>query len=353
MLIYRTNRFLCICDYFAVSHQYFGSDRHCFGLFEWREITSEFVPSSRIHDRHHPSYQCDSSTSGCTCSFEFLLDREQTPLVSIDTASEECWTEQSKHYPVGSPISSFDKNDWTAIRRLVSSLDDTVQNLVVDQPDISFIQENLAVSLIHQPSTRTKPVIGFAYGEYYWSSLAHACHWIWDPTRNAVLPISVDDAVVNLTSIVLTPRAAANQNRLIFSTFHQRNGLFDDDHSRLLTPMVSLMIDKPQTALNIGAVLKVDFQVEDSFSETNRSLKCAYWNLWANHTARWLTDGCQLTNRTKNSVTCMCEYRTHLAVLMVRRKPRHQNLGFSWAFVCFRTMNRTRHHDWSNRCYRS
>ena len=149
--------------------------------------------------------------------------------------------------------------------------------------------------------------------------LIYACYWTLDATRNAVLPISAEDVDSNFTSVVLTSRALDDQNRLIFTIFQQRNGLFDDGNSRLLTPMITLMLDKPQTVLTIGSVLKVNFQVEDSVQENNRSLKCAYWSLSSNRTAQWLTDGCQLTNRTNHSVTCVCEYRTHLAVLMVCR----------------------------------
>ena len=46
----------CVRGYFSASHQYFGSDRYCRGLFKWRAVAFEFVTSFRIHGGHPPSY---------------------------------------------------------------------------------------------------------------------------------------------------------------------------------------------------------------------------------------------------------------------------------------------------------
>jgi len=46
--------------------------------------------------------------------------------------------------------------------RLLSSLDIFSQNIKTDE---TFIENNLAVSIINLPNNRTKPIIGFAFGK--------------------------------------------------------------------------------------------------------------------------------------------------------------------------------------------
>ena len=55
-------------------------------------------------------------------------------------------------------------------RRLLSVLETYGQHVILDELEKSFVQTNLAVSIVDQPNNRTKPIIGFAYGLYHWPS---------------------------------------------------------------------------------------------------------------------------------------------------------------------------------------
>ncbi len=131
--------------------------------------------------------------------------------------------------------------------------------------------------------------------------------------------ISSDDTNQNSTFIILDPQTAIQQNRLVCSLYDSKTGLFDDKHYRVLTRVISLTIDKPDSIHNV----KINFPIE----EKNHSIICAYWKIFDNMTARWSRDGCHLENITKFSVTCMCDHLTHFAVLMVCKNERGDSLG--------------------------
>jgi len=55
--------------------------------------------------------------------------------------------------------------------RLLSSLEIFSQNLKSNELDETFVENNLAVSIVKMPNNRTKPIIGFAFSESmrYWT----------------------------------------------------------------------------------------------------------------------------------------------------------------------------------------
>jgi hypothetical protein len=138
-----------------------------------------------------------------------------------------------------------------------------------------------------------------------------------DESKNMVTPISVLDEHLNMTYMIFTSKDIIDQTRVILSVYDQQPGLFDDEHYRLVTPMLSLTMDKPPISNTIGSFAKMYFQLDDNLNEKHLILQCAHWNINGNSSAQWSTQGCQLTERTHDRVTCLCDYFTHYAVLMV------------------------------------
>jgi len=121
---------------------------------------------------------------------------------------------------------------------------------------------------------------------------------------------------------MLDSEAMSQQNRLIFSVYNHENGLFDEDQYRVLTRVISLIIDKPELTKNLGRFVKINFYLENNFKEKNINLTCAYWHIFDNMTAQWSTDGCHLVDITDRNVMCECNHLTHFAILMdMEQKP--------------------------------
>ncbi len=135
-----------------------------------------------------------------------------------------------------------------------------------------------------------------------------------DPSKNEIKPISFEDNHPNSTSIILDPQSIIQQNRLAFSIYDQKTGLFDNKQYHVLTRLISLTTDRPELVKNV----KMNFFLENNFHEKNRHVICAFWKIFDNMTAEWSTKGCYLDNITDISVTCICDHLTHFAVLMVR-----------------------------------
>jgi len=138
-----------------------------------------------------------------------------------------------------------------------------------------------------------------------------------DSIKNSTKPISFEDNSKTSTSIILNTEAIIKQNRLAFSVYDQKTGLFDDKQHHVLTRVISLTIDKPEEVKNLESFVKINFFMGNDFEENHLKLICAYWNIFDNMTAQWSTRGCRLSNITKQSVTCICDHLTHFAVLMV------------------------------------
>jgi hypothetical protein len=51
--------------------------------------------------------------------------------------------------------------------RLLSSLEAFSQNVISNDSDTTFMENNLAVSIVNMPNNRTKPIVGFAFGLYF------------------------------------------------------------------------------------------------------------------------------------------------------------------------------------------
>ncbi len=142
-----------------------------------------------------------------------------------------------------------------------------------------------------------------------------------DSKTNQTSSIGSDDIVKNSTVIRLDSQALSKQNRLIFSVYNHRNGLFDDEQYRVLTRVISLTIDKPELTKNLGAFVKINFYLENNLQYENINLTCAYWHIFENMTAQWSTDGCNLIDIKDQNVMCECNHLTHFAVLMdIERK---------------------------------
>lgn len=61
--------------------------------------------------------------------------------------------------------SSYKKHNFYS--RLLSSLETFSQNIKSDKLEETFIEDNFAVSIVNMPTNRIKPIIGFAYGLYF------------------------------------------------------------------------------------------------------------------------------------------------------------------------------------------
>ncbi|CAF1096359.1 unnamed protein product [Rotaria sordida] len=193
-----------------------------------------------------------------------------------------------------------------SIVKLLSSLETFSQNLKSNQSDQTFIEHNLAVSIVNMPNNRTKPIVGFAF----------------DSIKNQTFPIGFDDIKKNLTIILLDSEALVEQNRLTFSVYNHRNGLFDEKQYRILTRIISLTIDKPELTKNLGTFVKINFFLENNYEKKFGNLTCAYWHIFDNMTAQWSTDGCYLIDIIDQNVMCECNHLTHFAVLMdIEQKP--------------------------------
>ncbi|CAF3024596.1 unnamed protein product [Rotaria sp. Silwood2] len=193
-----------------------------------------------------------------------------------------------------------------SIVKLLSLLEIYSQNLTFDELEKSFIKTNLAVSIVNRPNSWTKPIIGFEF----------------DPIKNKTQAISFETNHQNSTIIILDPKTIIQQNRLTFSVYNQKNGLFNDKQYRLLTRVISLTIDKPELIKTMRSFVRIHFFMENNFNEKNLSLICAYWNIFDNMTALWSRQGCNLSNVTERSVTCICNHLTHFAVLTdIEQKP--------------------------------
>ncbi|CAF3581884.1 unnamed protein product [Rotaria sordida] len=193
-----------------------------------------------------------------------------------------------------------------SIVKLLSLLETYSQNFIFDELEKSFIKTNLAVSIVNRPNSWMKPIIGFSF----------------DSIKNETQSISFEPNHENSTFIILDSQIIMKQNRLIFSVYNQKMILFDDKQYRLLTRIISLTIDKPELIKTMGSFVKIHFFIENNFNEKNLRLICAYWNIFNNMTIQWSTQGCNLSNVTERSVTCICNHLTHFAVLMdIEQKP--------------------------------
>ncbi|CAF5111987.1 unnamed protein product, partial [Rotaria magnacalcarata] len=150
------------------------------------------------------------------------------------------------------------------------------------------------------PNNRTKPIIGFAF----------------DSIKNQTYPIESNDRQKNLTVVLLDSQALSQQNRLTFSVYNQRSGLFDEKQYRVLTRIISLTIDKPELTKNLGSFVKLNFYLDNNYENEHGNLTCAYWHIFDNMTAQWSTDGCYLIDIIDRNVMCECNHLTHFAVLM-------------------------------------
>ncbi len=206
-----------------------------------------------------------------------------------------------------------------SIIKLLSSLDTFSQN--IETTDQTFTESNLAVSIVHMPNNRPKPIIGFAFGKTIISKIRNNLINL-DPITNQTSPINAEDVIKNSTVIMLDSQAISQQNRLIFSVYNHRNGLFDEKQYRVLTRVISLTIDKPELTQNLGAFVKINFYLENNFQENNTNITCAYYQIFENKTARWSTEGCDLIDITDRNVMCECNHLTHFAILMdIEQKP--------------------------------
>lgn len=138
-----------------------------------------------------------------------------------------------------------------------------------------------------------------------------------DSNNNVTKPISSEDYHQNFTSITLNTQALMRQNRLAFSVYDEKTGLFDDYEHRILTRVISLTVDKPEAVKHSGSFVKIAFQLDSEFQQRNQSLQCAFWNIFDNMTAKWSTEGCRMESIKQQRVTCICNHLTHFAVLMV------------------------------------
>lgn len=112
-------------------------------------------------------------------------------------------------------------------------------------------------------------------------------------------------------------QALAQQNRLTFSIFNHQHRLFDEEHSRVITRVVSLTIDQPQLTKHLDGFVKINFYFDSDLQDNQTNLTCAYWHIYENMTAHWSTEGCRLIDRNERNVLCECDHLTHFAILMV------------------------------------
>lgn len=134
-----------------------------------------------------------------------------------------------------------------------------------------------------------------------------------------VQPLHIEDQSSNRTSIILSRSAIIDRTRLTFSIYDEKTRLFDTDHYRLVTPLISLTMDPSETIRQLGSFVKINFRLDPEYREKNLTFKCAHWNLLTKTNAQWSTQRCQLTVQTEDRLTCLCDHLTHFAVLMVQQ----------------------------------
>ena len=139
-----------------------------------------------------------------------------------------------------------------------------------------------------------------------------------DPISNQTFSMGPNELRNRSTTIMLDSQALTRQNRLAFSAYDQRSGLFDDEQYRVLTRVLSLTVDKPVLTEHLRSFVKMNFYLKNHFKRENVSITCAYWHIRDNQTASWSTDGCHLIDYTEENIVCECDHLTHFAVLMVR-----------------------------------
>ena len=145
------------------------------------------------------------------------------------------------------------------------------QNLIFNELEKTFHQNHLVVSIVNKPNNRKEPIIGFSFGM----------------VKNEVKPISSEENSPNSSFIILNPQTISQQNRLTFSLFDQKYGLFDTKQYQVLTDIISLTIDKPESMENV----KMNFFLGNHFQEKNQTIRCAYWHIYENMTANGLQMG--------------------------------------------------------------
>lgn len=210
--------------------------------------------------------------------------------------------------------------------RLFSSLETFSQHFSIRELEQSFTHQHFTVSIVNIPTHRPKPIVGFAFGSFHrWSRGFQRVEWTFsDSTTNQTFPLTTNETRNSSTTIQLSPQALIDQNRLVFSVFDPREGLFnsdEDDHrSRLLTRVFSLTVDQPETTKNLGPFVQMNFYLENQFRGENIPVKCVYWHINDDKSARWSTDGCQLIDYDQEYIRCQCDHLTHFAILMVRRR---------------------------------
>ena len=188
------------------------------------------------------------------------------------------------------------------------------------QFDATYVQDNLAVSIVNMPNNRTKPIIGFEFGLYEDRNMNYFLTVVQlDSQTNRMSPIDSADTKLNSTTIILDSQTVSQQNRLAFSVFNPRNGLFDDRTYHVLTRVISLTIDRPELIKSSTNFVKMNFHIEhDDLTKTNGNVTCAYWHIFDNNmTAQWSTTGCRLIDIQNHNVMCECNHLTHFAVLLV------------------------------------
>mgnify|MGYP001045231106 FL=1 len=205
-------------------------------------------------------------------------------------------------------------NSNSSIAGLLTLLERLSQNLIFNDLEKYIHKTNLLISIVNQPNHRPNAVLGFSFG----ISLLLISHSInknhyLDSLNNEITTLHSTEPSANSTYILLDRQTIAKQNRLVFSVFNERSGLFDHEHYRLLTQLISLTVDKPESIETV----RIHFPLENRFQETNQTIYCAFWNLTGNRTNQWSTDGCYLDELTNSSVTCVCNHLTHFAILMV------------------------------------
>lgn len=211
--------------------------------------------------------------------------------------------------------SKFDMNSNVnsngSIVRLLTLLERLSQNFILNDSEKHIHKTNLLISIVNQPNNRSVPVLGFSFSmfsiDFLIDSSTINC---LDSVKNEIKTLHSSEPPASSTYILLDRQTIAKQNRLVFSVFDQRPGIFDSKHHRLLTQLISLTVDRPESIKTV----KIHFPFENQFQETNQTVHCAFWNLTTN---QWSTDGCYSDELTNSSVTCVCNHLTHFAVLMV------------------------------------
>ena len=143
------------------------------------------------------------------------------------------------------------------------------------------------------------------------------CFVLSDAIKSRTYLIGSNDKIENSTVILLDSDVISKKNRLTFTVFNQQDNLFDDEQYHVLTRVISLTIDKSELINDLKTLIKINFYLENNYEQNNVSLTCAYWHIFDNMTAQWLTDGCYLINITGQNIMCECNHLTHFAVLMV------------------------------------